>query len=291
MLDSVARQSAWRAARIEHRQLVVYANGCSDHTADAARAWAAGRPDVQVVETTEKGKSQAWNAVKAYLRGDAPLWFFVDADVILHWRAVEALLAAAAAHPEAAVLSSLTVAAARYVPVRHRGFLESARVESERWKTQRRVVSARFYAIRREVAEGIELPPGLLDEDLYLTRLLGSERVWRSDRARVFAREPATLREIARYQVRTRIGTFQARRVSGPPVDSNKTPEMKAQRRGVFWRLSWKGKVGKLLWVPLKVWVEWRARRVPPESLSEDFWMNVASAKLGTAARRERPPA
>jgi hypothetical protein len=40
--------------------------------------------------------------------------------------------------------------------------------------------------------------------------------------------------------------------------------------------------------VPLKLYVEWRARRVKPESLGESFWMEIHSAKLGPAPERRR---
>ena len=288
MLESVTRQSAWRASAAERRQVVVYANGCRDATAERVRAFARRLPGVDVVETEEKGKSQGWNVLKNHLRGDADWWLFADADVILHWRAIERVWEAAAAHPEAMVISSTLVSSARYVPVAYRGFLETARVESERLKDPRRMVSARFYAIRREAAQAIELPPGLLNEDLYLTRLIGSERIWRSSGVRVFAREPSRIGEIVRYQVRTRIGSFQARRVSGPPVDSNKTAAAMAQRSASYRRLSWKAMLGKLAWIPLKLYVEWQARRVKPETLSESFWMNVSSAKLHPRRAREK---
>lgn len=289
MLESVVRQSQWRATAPRDRQVVVYANGCSDATVERARAFARREPQIEVVETAEKGKSQGWNALKRLLRPDAEWWLFADADVILHWRAIERLFEAAAAHPEAAVLSSTLVSSARFVPVAHRGFLEAARVESERLKDPRRMVSARCYAIRRPVAESIELPPGLLNEDLYLSRLLGSERIWRSAGAKVFAREPRRIGEIVRYQVRTRIGSFQARQISGPKLDSNKTAAAMAQRTVSYRRLSWKAKLGKIAWIPLKLWVEWRARRVRPESLGASFWMEIGSAKLGPKRGRPRP--
>lgn len=288
MLQNVIRQTAWRAAPAARRQIVVYANGCSDRTAEVVREIARGVPEIEVVETAEKGKSQGWNALQRHLRPDAEWWLFADADVILHWRAIESLFAAAAEHPEAVVLSSTLVSSARFVPVRYRGFLESARVESERLKDPRRMVSARFYAIRRETAESITLPPGLLNEDLYLSRLIGSDRIWRSPDARVFAREPSRIREIVRYQVRTRIGSFQARQIQGPAVDSNKTGAAMARRTRSYRRLSWKALVGKLLWIPIKLYVEWRARRVRPDSLGESFWMEIRSAKLGRAPERRR---
>lgn len=288
MLASVIRQSAWRAAPAERRQAVVYANACTDATAAVARGFARRAPEIVVVETAEKGKSQGWNALREHLRRDADWWLFADADVILHWRALEHLFAAAGDHPEAAVLSSTLVSSARFVPLRYRGFLESARVESERLKDPRRMVSARFYAIRRAAAEAIVLPPGLLNEDLYLSRLIGSDRIWRSADARVFAREPSRVSDIVRYQVRTRIGSFQARRVTGPAVDTNKSAAAMIDRTRRYRGLSWKARIGKLLWMPLKLYVEWRARRVPPESLGESFWMEIGSAKLGSAARAER---
>lgn len=288
MLRSVTRQSLWRGLPPDRRQIVVYANGCTDRTAEVARS--ADIPGLTVVETAERGKSQGWNALQRHLRKDAHWWFFADADVILHWRAADALAAASTEHPEAIVLSSTCVACARYVPVASRGFVEAAFVESERLKDPRRMVSARFYAIRRDTAEDIVLPAGLLNEDLYLSRLIGSERIWRSSAARVFAREPSRIREIVRYQVRTRIGSFQARAVDTAKVDSNRGAAAMARRTASYRRLSWKAKVGKLLWVPLKLYVELAARRVAPESLGEGFWMKIDSAKLGSAARVERLP-
>jgi cellulose synthase/poly-beta-1,6-N-acetylglucosamine synthase-like glycosyltransferase len=288
MLASVVGQSFWRRLPAAQRQIVVYANGCSDATAARARAFGARCRELEVVETSEKGKSQGWNALKDLLRRDAEWWFFADADVILHWRAIERLFDAAREHPEVGVLASTLVSTARFVPVRYRGFLEAARVESERLKDPRRMVSARFYAIRRSVAEGIRLPPGLLNEDLYLTRLLGSDRVWRCRDARVFAREPRRVGEIVRYQLRTRIGSFQARQISGPRVDSNKSAIAMADRTWSYRRLSWKAKLGKLAWIPLRLYVEWRARRIRPESLGESFWMKIGSAKLEPKRERDK---
>lgn len=285
MLASVARQTAWRSRRADERELVVYANGCRDRTAEVARAFAAEHPGVRVVETTERGKSQAWNAVRAELRRDAEWWIFADADVLLDWRAIDRLLDEGARSPGVAVVSSMTVASARYVPLSRRGCLESSRIESERWKDPRRMVSARLYAIRRETAESLTLPPGLLNEDLFLTRLLGSERIVRCRGARVIAREPARLGDIVRYQVRTRIGSFQARAAVGPPVDSNKSAAHRRERLRQYRRLSWKALAGKLAWMPLRLFVEWRARRVRPEALGAEFWMTVDSGKLGSRSR------
>ena len=104
MLASVTRQSVWRRLPAGQRQVIVYANGCTDATAARARQFAASVAGIEVVETSEKGKSQGWNALQAYLRRDAEWWFFADADVILHWRALEYMLVAAREHSEAAVV-------------------------------------------------------------------------------------------------------------------------------------------------------------------------------------------
>jgi hypothetical protein len=172
------------------------------------------------------------------------------------------------------------------VPLEYRGCLEAALVESERLKVPRRMVSARCYAIRRETAEAFDLPPGLLNEDLYLTRRIGSSRIWRTPSARVFAREPRRVADIVRYQVRTRIGSFQTKDVTGPEVDSNKTAAAMAQRIGRYRALSWKAKLGKLGWLPLKAYVEWVARRTRLESLDDAFWLKVGAAKLEARGRR-----
>ena len=66
MLASVVRQTRWRALPADHRQVVVYANGCSDATAARARAFALRHVGIEVVETAEKGKSQGWNALQGH---------------------------------------------------------------------------------------------------------------------------------------------------------------------------------------------------------------------------------
>ena len=84
--------------------------------------------------------------------------------------------------------------------------------------------------------------------------------------------------------------SFQARRISGPRVDSNKTAAAMTERTRSYRRLSWKAKLGKLAWIPLKLYVELRARRVRPDALGESFWMKIGSAKLQRkrGARDER---
>ena len=41
--------------------------------------------------------------------------------------------------------------------------------------------------------------------------------------------------------------------------------------------------------VPLKLYVEWCARRVRPESLGESFWLKIGSAKLEPKRERAKP--
>lgn len=105
-------------------------------------------------------------------------------------------------------------------------------------------------------------------------------------------RAPASCRSRSpgsrQQQLRTRIGSFQARRVSGAAVDSNKTASAMAERTRRYRRLSWKARFGKLAWIPLELYVEWLARRVAPESLDDGFWMQVASTKLEPRRLRGR---
>jgi glycosyltransferase involved in cell wall biosynthesis len=281
MLQSLVRQTLWRELAPQQKQVVVCANGCSDRTAEVVRAFAGRHEGVEVFEIPGRGKSQAWNLLCRRLRPDAPWWVFADADVILHRRALEHLFATASAHPEAAVISSTLVSSARYVPPERRGPLIAARIESERWKQLRSEVSARLYLIRSDVARAIVLPPGLLNEDLYLTRLLGADRIVRSRQARVFNREPRTLADLVRYQLRTRIGSFQARELIRSRSPESGRSEGRIGRSRGYRRLSARAWLGKALWLPIRLYIEWRARWVRVGRLSEDFWIEIRSAKLG----------
>jgi glycosyltransferase involved in cell wall biosynthesis len=74
-------------------EIVVVANGCTDDTADRARAF--GHPDVRVIETDVGSKTHALNlgdaATTAFPR------FYVDADVVLTTASIRAMAAELAA--------------------------------------------------------------------------------------------------------------------------------------------------------------------------------------------------
>ena len=290
MLASVMRQSLWRATPAGRRQIVVCANGCTDGTAAIVRRVAAAVPELELIELNHAGKSQSWNVLRSHLRTDAAWWFFADADVLLHWRALERMADTAEEHPESSVIASLTVSSARFYPSARRSPLIAARVESERLKPPRREVSARLYAVRRETAACLDLPAGLLNEDQYLTRLLGAERIWRCRNAYVFFREPTTVADLVRYQVRTRIGSFQARRIAAQPIDSSRSLPAAARRAALWHRLSWRARAGKIAWLPLRLYVEWQARHFDPVRLRDTFWMSVGSSKLPPLRRLRTPP-
>ena len=57
-----------------------------------------------------------------------------------------------------------------------------------------------------------------------------------------------------------------------------------------YWNTAGEAKLGKLAWIPLKLYVELRARRVRPDALGDSFWMKIGSAKLQRkrGARDER---
>ena len=46
MLQNVVRQTAWRATPAARRQIVVYANGCTDRTAEVVREIARDVPEI-----------------------------------------------------------------------------------------------------------------------------------------------------------------------------------------------------------------------------------------------------
>lgn len=141
----------------------VMANGCTDGTEDAVRAWAAGRGDLRLFSLRPGDKAGAWNEYVHTIRADADVHFFVDGHIRPGPRSM--------AHLAEALAANGTANAAGALP-------ESGR-HREAWRGQmlrNRTLAGGLYALSRRFIERIRrldlrLPVGFLGDDTLVSYL------------------------------------------------------------------------------------------------------------------------
>jgi glycosyltransferase involved in cell wall biosynthesis len=183
--------------------VVVVCNGCTDDTADVARA---ASPHVRVVEIPEPSKAAAMRAGNVV--SDAFPRIHMDADVELTGAAARAL-ARTLCHP-----GVLATAPERDLDVD--GVSLAVRWYYEVWEALPQVRSGLFgrgvVAVTRAGQERLDAFPSLLSDDLVASEGFGvDERVITPD-ARVVVRPPKRLRDLIRRRVRVVTGSIQADR-------------------------------------------------------------------------------
>lgn len=164
----VARLGAQDLAGLDAR-IVVLANGCSDATADLARAAGA-----EVADLAEGGKSRTWNRfVHEISRPDAQLLIFVDADIEFPAPDCLARLARGlAARPALWVLNSqpikdIALGGEDLGPLDK--IIAAAGGGLDDWKT---AICGQLYAMPAERARRFHLPIGLPVEDGFLRAMV-----------------------------------------------------------------------------------------------------------------------
>jgi glycosyltransferase involved in cell wall biosynthesis len=154
----------------------VYANGCTDGTADACRKLAATHQNIKVHELTIASKPNAWNT--AFAEQSAEFVVFSDGDVIPDEGAARALARELEQHPAAIIATCTQVTAGTGLNLEQKlvGILQSPLHQD--------FLAGGFYAVRRQaLAELLAkngfagLPQGVTGEDCFLDRLVGPERL------------------------------------------------------------------------------------------------------------------
>jgi glycosyltransferase involved in cell wall biosynthesis len=210
--DMVAQLLAQDLSGLEARILVL-ANGCTDATADLARA--AG---VEVADLAEGGKSRTWNRFVHDLARDAPeVLIFVDADIAFTAPdCLKRLALGLVARPELWVLNSQPV---KDIVARPEGLgaldkiIAAAGGGLDDWKT---AICGQLYAMPAARARRFHLPIGLPVEDGFLRAMVltdaltGPEDFGRIDGLDGLSHLYASERRIAaliRHQTRIVIGS------------------------------------------------------------------------------------
>lgn len=204
-------------------EIVVLANGCRDHTAEAAAAALCARfGDLSNVRARVEvlpapGKSRTWNA---YVHGLAPpsaeTLILMDGDIRLAGvSTLRRLIGALDAHPDAhaAVDTILKDLAFKREPTARERLSLAA---SELSRSGPPKLAGSLYVARAAVLRGIWMPEGLLVEDGYLKAMLCTDGFTRSERTdRLVRAEDAAhtfeavtgLRALFRHEVRLLVGS------------------------------------------------------------------------------------
>jgi hypothetical protein len=179
----------------------LYANGCTDRTADVARVVATWYPKLAVHELEIASKPEAWNAALA--DHDHDVLVFADGDVVPEPGVVECLRDRLWDSPSALISTCRPVPASKGLRWQQRlvGFMQMPLHQD--------FLSGRFYAIkRRDIMELLSqagydgLPPGVTGEDGFLNLLVGLDRLLVSECRAAY--KPPNLADYCRYLARIR---------------------------------------------------------------------------------------
>ena len=181
--------------------IVVYANGCTDKTADVVKELCETTPNLRLRELKKASKPNAWNT--AFAENTNPILFFSDGDVRPEPGSVVALRRYFDEHPEVSLVCSQFWPDVHGLTLEKRvtGFLQIPLVQDFH--------SGQFYAVRRShllaqlEEKGLEgIPEGVAVEDEFLKALIPHDAFFVA-REKVFY-EPPTFADYWKYLARIR---------------------------------------------------------------------------------------
>lgn len=215
MVARLAAQDVLASEQISARVLVL-ANGCSDAT--VARARAAAKPGIEVVELAKGGKSRTWNRfVHDLSRDEADVLLFVDADIeFSDPTALRKLAEGLVAQPGLWVLNSQPI---KDIVARPQGLSRTDRLIAaaggglDDWQKS---ICGQLYAMPSARARLFHLPIGLPVEDGFLRAMVLTDALtFDGDLGRIdglpggfhiYASE-RSIRALVRHQTRIVIGS------------------------------------------------------------------------------------
>jgi glycosyltransferase involved in cell wall biosynthesis len=210
IIDRLLRQLLSAAAPGEF-EIIVVCNGCTDNTADIARAHGDA---VTVLEIAQPSKREALVAGDAIARRLPRI--YVDADVELATQDIRALLAAL---DEPGILAAAprrelyTVGSSLLV----RGYYAA-------WQELPQVRDGLFgrgvIALSAEGHARVRLLPPVMSDDLAMSEAFTSAERRIVDQARVVVRQPKTLSDLMRRRIRVNTGNAQLDQLSGRSADA-----------------------------------------------------------------------
>lgn len=192
--------------------LFVYANGCTDHTAERVKELAQKNQNIYLRSLVIASKPLAWNA--AFNEQQSDYIIFSDGDVIPEPNAAQTLVAGLKSNPDAVVATS------RQMPKKHELNLQQKMVGFLQLPLQHEFLSGGFYAVRRQALADIMfnngfngIPAGITGEDCFLEYLLNPGQLIICDCITYY--EPPVFKDYLRYLARIRWQNEQLRAVYG----------------------------------------------------------------------------
>ena len=189
-----------QAAQRGELEIVVVCNGCTDRTADVARAYGNG---VRVVETPKPSKTAALNLGDSLVSGFPR--FYVDADVTLPLASIRRITSrlgegdALAASPVMDVdLRGSSLAVCSY----YRVWMRLPYVRDG-------MIGVGVYALSEDGRRRFEAFPDVIADDGYVRMLFGPGERVRVDDAPVRVYAPERLSDLARIKTRSRLGRYE----------------------------------------------------------------------------------
>jgi glycosyltransferase involved in cell wall biosynthesis len=191
-------QPPWRA----DLEIVVVCNGCTDQTAEVARA----RKGVRVVETPKPSKTTALNIGDGAVTGFPR--FYVDADIALPFESVRRIASRLA--------KGDALAAAPTMEVDLRGANIAVRAYYRVWMrlpyVREGMIGVGVYALSEEGRRRFTTFPDVIADDGYVRMLFSSSERARIDDAPVRVYAPARLSDLIRITTRSRLGRYELQR-------------------------------------------------------------------------------
>lgn len=200
--------------------VVVYANGCTDGTADVVRKLAATIPNLRLRELAKASKPNAWNT--AFAENANPFLFFSDGDVRPEPGSVLGLRWYFDQQPQVSLVCSQFWPVMRGLTVEQRltGFLQIPLAQN--------FVTGGFYAVRRaHLAARLDvkcprgIPEGIVGEDAFLESLFTRNAILVAREKVLY--EPPAFADYWKYLARVRWQQEQLREVYSGIVDEEES--------------------------------------------------------------------
>jgi len=278
-LEHIFKQSLWQRVPADRKEIIICANGCTDRTVEIVKALQTKHPEIKLIEIKRKSKVKAWKKIVESVNPKAKIIFFVDADVIVHHKAIERLWNAFRQNPKLYLVGGFAIPAV----VRGTKDERMRRINEEYRKRVLREkpghLSGALYGIKvehaREVAK--RMPDNILIEDRFIQLVTPRERYKKVFEAKVYFKPPQEMRDYLRERMRIAKGHRQLQKLGLEPRQS-------------LWE-EFKNKVRRSKGVPLKVKIygalAWLSAKAKIGMPIREPWPKNVSSKIG----KRRPKA